>query len=168
MGKLHLIGTLLYYFGLMTMVGGFVLLALGLGTTLASVTASIRAESSGQTGGNPLAAVSNSSSENSLPANIVVGIAGPTIDHYFSSTGFLNPNDEYQGMYYPKFKQFFSFLIVGLLVMVIGVILRAVDELTDFVDKQKKKVDKLKEKSTLYSDAPRSRAEEIMERVKVQ
>ena len=152
MSKLHTIGTVSYYFGLMVIVVGFFFLATGLVNMLNLVMSQVSNASSGDFEGFDSVQLMNESGADIGPLEILISPADGVVDDFFEQSGIIQSGNAFQGAYYPKFRSFFSFLIIGLVFILMGIILRMADDFVDFVGKVRKKALKLESKSILYRD----------------
>jgi hypothetical protein len=136
------------------MMFAFLTLTLGLTDMLSGVMSQISTVSTmAQSGGN--ANVGLPQSDNNFPEREALGPISDLIkfmevyvDDYFHKAGILQVGDEFQSLYYPKFRRFFVLLVIGLTLVVVGIILKLLDNAVKFLrgDDEKGKKDKMKDK----------------------
>ena len=158
MSKLHTIGTISYYFGLMILVIGFAILATGLSTMLTQAMGQIKYATSGDFDAlSTDEALSNDAGENIGPLEILFYPAGRVVDNFFSDLGIMQDNNVFQQAYYPKFRSFFAALLTSMVFIIAGILMRMFDDLVGFVGKFRKKALNLEKKSILYREKVRIR-----------
>ncbi|MFH1306378.1 MAG: hypothetical protein ABIH83_01815 [Candidatus Micrarchaeota archaeon] len=158
MSSLHTVGTISYYIGLLIMVWGFLSLGMGLSDMLIQVTGQIGEAASGgePSCANPPCLSDRGGQDSGILAQVLSPVDG-YVDGFFEAMGIFELGGDTSEMYYPRFRRFFSLLIVGMVLLVIGIILRLFDDLVEFVEKYKKKKAELLKKSVLYSERLRER-----------
>lgn len=155
MRYLYVLGSIIYFLGLFILMFGFLTLTMGLTDMLSGVMSQISSVSAmAQSGDNSVLALpptdNNFPERQGLgPISDLVLFLESHIDDYFQKIGILEIGDQFQDMYYPKFRRFFVILLIGMTLVILGTFLKLLDVAVKFFtggDDEKGKKDKLKDK----------------------
>ena len=147
MAHMRTVGTLIYYFGFLTLLLGLFSLAMGVSAIFSSVSTQMAAATSS-------AGVSSSTSPDaasidtlSEPNSMVIYLFDPFVepfslvaDAYLERAGFLPLPEDMQMTFYPHFRRFYGFLALGILLMVLGTLLKVSDQFIDFFGGKRSKL----------------------------